>query len=105
LDKELHAVDSKFKKNLQDNIKRLRQVKKFLSNPKHPYCHFSTGNLETLEKSGIDMRQAFMKFYEDHYSANRIKLVVLGREPLNVLEEWVSDLFASVKNKNLPQNR
>src|ERR1700734_457975 len=49
LDRELHAVDSEFKKNLQDDVRRLRQVKKSLSNPKHPYCHFSTGNLETLK--------------------------------------------------------
>jgi insulysin len=46
-----------------------------------------------------------MNFHEMHYSANRMKLVVLGREPLDVLEEWVADLFAGVRNKDLPQNR
>jgi insulysin len=80
-----------------------------LSNPKHPYCHFSTGNLETLkilpEAKGIDVRQAFMQFHEKYYSANRMKLVVLGRESLDTLQEWVADLFAGVKNKNLPENR
>ena len=109
LARELCAVDSENKKNLQDDSWRLEQLNKSLSNPKHPYCHFSTGNLETLkyvpEQKGINVRQAFIKFHEDHYSANRMKLVVLGREPLDVLEEWVSDLFAGVKNKNLPQNR
>lgn len=46
-----------------------------------------------------------MEFHEKHYSANRMKLVVLGREPLDTLEAWVADLFAGVRNKNLPQNR
>jgi insulysin len=109
LDRELRAVDSENKKNLQNDSRRLGQLDKSLSNPKHPYSYFSTGNLETLkfvpEQRGIDIRQAFMKFYEDHYSANRMKLTVLGREPLDVLEAWVSDLFASVKDKSLPQNR
>jgi insulysin len=109
LDRELHAVDSENKKNLQNDQWRLHQLDKSLSNPKHPYCQFSTGNLETLkilpEAKGIDVRQAFLQFHEKHYSANRMKLVVLGRESLDTLQEWVADLFAGVKNKNLPENR
>jgi len=46
-----------------------------------------------------------MDFYEKHYSANRMKLVILGREPLDVLEDWAADLFAGVRNKSLQQNR
>lgn len=34
-----------------------------------------------------------------------MKLVVLGRESLDVLEGWAADLFAGVRNKDLPQNR
>lgn len=34
-----------------------------------------------------------------------MKLVVLGRESLDELETWVGDLFAGVRNKDLPQNR
>ncbi|KAI0419931.1 peptidase M16 inactive domain-containing protein [Xylaria grammica] len=109
LDRELRAVDSENKKNLQSDQWRLHQLEKSQSNPKHPYCHFSTGNLEVLktipEAQDIDVRQKFIDFYEKHYSANRMKLCVLGREPLDVLEAYVADLFSSVPNKNLPQNR
>jgi insulysin len=109
LDRELRAVDSENKKNLQSDVWRLSQLGKSLSNPKHPYHHFSTGNLQTLrdepEKCGIEVRQKFIEFYERHYSANRMKLVVLGREHLDELESWVSELFSEVKNKNLPENR
>lgn len=34
-----------------------------------------------------------------------MKLVVLGREGLDNLESWVSELFSEVKNKDLPRNR
>lgn len=109
LDRELRAVDSENKKNLQSDQWRLHQLEKSLSNPKHPYCHFSTGNLEVLktepEARGVDVREKFMEFHDKHYSANRMKLVVLGKEPLDTLEAWVSDLFAGVRNKNLQQNR
>ncbi|RDW92852.1 a-pheromone processing metallopeptidase Ste23 [Aspergillus mulundensis] len=109
LDREMRAVDSENKKNLQSDLWRLMQLNKSLSNPDHPYNHFSTGNLQTLkeepQKRGVEIRNEFMKFYEKHYSANRMKLVVLGRESLDELEKWVSELFAGVSNKDLPQNR
>lgn len=109
LDRELLAVDSENKKNLQNDQWRLHQLDKSLSNPKHPYCHFSTGNLETLksrpEARGVDIRKEFMDFHDKHYSANIMKLVVLGREPLDTLERWVAELFAGIENKNLPKKR
>jgi len=109
LDRELKAVDSENKKNLQSDNWRLSQLNKSLSNPKHPYHHFSTGNLETLRdaprKRGVDIRKEFMDFHDKHYSANRMKLVVLGKESLDELESWVAELFADVKNKDLPPNR
>jgi insulysin len=109
LDRELRAVDSENKKNLQSDGWRLSQLAKSLSNPHHPYHHFSTGNLQTLrdepEKRGVKIRDEFIRFYERHYSANRMKLVVLGRESLDELESWVVELFSEVKNQNLSQNR
>ena len=109
LDRELKAVDSENKKNLQSDNWRLSQLNKSLSNPKHPYHHFSTGNLQTLRdeprKRGVEIREEFINFHDQHYSANRMKLVVLGRESLDELEELVANLFAGVRNKDLPQNR
>lgn len=102
-------MDSENKKNLQNDTWRLHQLGKSLSNPKHPYCHFSTGNLETLKeeptKKGINVRDEFLKFHDKFYSSNVMKLVVLGREDLDTLEKWVVELFEGVKNKDLPDPR
>ncbi|KAH0420297.1 peptidase M16 inactive domain-containing protein [Colletotrichum camelliae] len=109
LDRELLAIDSEHKMNIRSDEWRLKQLKKSLSNPKHPFSYFDTGNLEVLkahpEAKGIDVRAKVMEFHEKHYSANRMKLVVLGREPLHVLEDWVGELFAGVPNKDLVPNR
>jgi insulysin len=109
VDRELHVVDSENRKNLQDDAWRMRQLEKSLSNPNHPYCHFSTGNFEVLktqpESRGIDVLDRLMEFYAKHYSANRLKLVIMGREPLGVLENWARDFFSAVPDKNLAQNR
>lgn len=109
MDRELRAVDSENKKNLQSDAWRMIQLNKSLSSPAHPYHHFSTGNLQTLkvepEKQGVDVRSEFIRFYETHYSANRMKLVVLGQDSLEDMEQWVISLFSDVNNKDLPPNR
>lgn len=51
------------------------------------------------------MRKEFISFHDKHYSANRIKLVVLGKDSLDDLQSWVGELFAGVHNKDLPQQR
>ena len=102
-------MDSENKKNLQSDNWRLHQLNKTLSNPEHPFCHFSTGSYVTLHDEpiarGVKIREEFIKFYQSHYSANRMKLVVLGRESLDELESWVEELFLPVVNKNLPRCR
>ncbi|KAK7206436.1 a-pheromone processing metallopeptidase Ste23 [Myxozyma melibiosi] len=103
-DREIRAVDSENKKNLQSDMWRLHQLDKALANPDHPFSNFSTGNLDTLEvwptAKGIDVRDELLKFHAKYYSANVMKLVVLGREPLDVLEQWTIEKFSPVKNNN-----
>jgi insulysin len=102
-------VDSENKKNLQIDTWRLHQLNKALANPAHPYNKFSTGSWTTLHDEpiarGVQIRDKFMAFHAQHYSANRMKLVVLGRESLDTLEDWVEDIFSKVPNKDLPRAR
>lgn len=109
VDREIKAVDSENKKNLQSDTWRLHQLNKALSNPDHPYCHFSTGSWKTLHddpiERGVKIRDEFMNFHSKHYSANQMKLVVLGREDLDILEQWVEEIFSQVQNKDLPRKR
>ncbi|KAF2279892.1 LuxS/MPP-like metallohydrolase [Westerdykella ornata] len=109
VDREIKAVDSENKKNLQNDTWRLHQLSKALSNPDHPYNHFSTGSWKTLHDDpiarGVKIRDEFIKFHSTHYSANRMKLVVLGREDLDTLEQWVDEIFSQVPNKDLPKRR
>eukprot|EP00455_Lapot_gusevi_P042256 TRINITY_DN4989_c0_g1_i5.p1 TRINITY_DN4989_c0_g1~~TRINITY_DN4989_c0_g1_i5.p1 ORF type:complete len:788 (-),score=334.16 TRINITY_DN4989_c0_g1_i5:122-2455(-) len=51
---------------------------------------------------GIDVRAELLKFHATYYSANRMSLVVLGREPLDVLQRWAVEKFSSVRNLDLP---
>ena len=102
-EREIRAVDSEHKKNLQSDLWRSFQLDKTLSNPSHPYSKFGTGNLATLwekpREMGLDIRDELLKFHERYYSANMMKLVVLGRESTAKLTEWVAEKFSNVPNK------
>lgn len=103
-DKEINAVDSENKKNLQNDLWRMYQLDKSFTSPMHPYHKFSTGNLKTLgetpKNQGLDIRDELLKFYNKSYSANIMKLCVLGREDLDTMSEWVYELFKDVRNNN-----
>ena len=44
------------------------------------------------------MREDLLAFYKKHYSANLMALVVLGKEPLPTLKQWVTEIFSPVPN-------
>ncbi|CAG8459644.1 11740_t:CDS:10 [Diversispora eburnea] len=98
-DREIKAVDSENKKNLQDDGRRINQIlKSVLSNPHHPYSRFASGNLLSLGNNaieqGIDVRDELLKWYDKYYSANCMKLCVLGCESLDQLTQWVVEKFS-----------
>jgi insulysin len=66
------------------------QLEKTLSSASHPYCQFGTGNLETLleapKRAGQDIRQELLKFHDSYYSANIMKLCILGKGKVYLLD-------------------
>ena len=102
-EREIRAVDSEHKKNLQSDLWRSFQLEKSLCRASHAYSKFGTGNLETLwnkpRDMGLDIRAELLKFHEKYYSANMMKLVVLGRESPEQLTKWVAEKFSRVPNK------
>lgn len=51
--------------------------------------------------NGTNTRQHLMDFYKGCYSANIMKLSVIGRESLDTLEQWVCSLFSDVPNSEI----
>lgn len=99
--REKHAVHSEYKSKLKnDTWNRLRAYKNVI-NPQHPFAQFAIGTLETLsDRDDSKIRDELIAFYQQHYSANLMKLVVLGKEPLPQLKQWVTEKFSAVKNSN-----
>ena len=106
VDRELNAVNSENQKNLNTDSWRIGQLYKIRTNQQHPIAKFGTGSLETLSKipkqKGLDTRAELLKFYNTYYSANQMTLAVNGREDLDTLQNWVTELFSDVPNQDRP---
>ncbi|MDR3624009.1 MAG: insulinase family protein [Chlamydiales bacterium] len=95
--RESHAIDQEYAKNLQNDNWRLYHVRKALENPLHPDSDFSIGNLNTISKISPDVVR---QWYEDHYSANLMHLVIYSTLPMDKLKELVVTDFSPIKNKH-----
>ncbi|KAJ3143098.1 Insulinase (Peptidase M16) [Physocladia obscura] len=119
-DREMKAVDSEHKKNLQSDAWRIYQLQKDLMDPSHPFCKFGTGNLHTLgvipREHGLDVRETLLKFHDGFYSVTKISLTFLNtnnfltlplgkfneNESISQLSEWVVEQTSAIKNKDIP---
>ena len=102
VDREVNAVHSEYQSKLRDPARLSFEATKQGLNPNHPFSQFGAGNLSTLQKPGL--LDALKRFYENEYSANRMALVVLGEEPLDRLEQIVTERFTEIPNRNLPSS-
>ena len=97
LGRERAVVDAEFEmRNQRDSVRRWAALTSNF-NPEHPSAGFFTGTAETLQG---DLRPELIDFYIRRYSASLMNLVVLGREPLDELEDLVVSIFSDVRDTN-----
>lgn len=105
VEREKNAVEAEFQMGLKSDPRRGLDVFQTVMNPAHPYSQFTVGSLETLnDRPGSSIRDELISFYKANYSANIMRLVVLGSESLDELEAIVVPLFSAVPNTNREQD-
>lgn len=102
VDREKNAVHSEYQMQLRDDGWRTYMTQKRALNPAHPGSRFTIGSLETLaDEDGRSVREDLLEFYADHYTAERMALVLLGREEVDTLAAWAEDLFSAVPSREV----
>lgn len=95
--RERQVVHSEYLSGIKSDGRRIFSASKQAINPEHPYAKFAVGSLETLaDRPSSPVREDLLAFYRDHYSAGLMALVVLGKEPPELLRKWVSSRFSRV---------
>jgi len=98
IQRERHAIDQEYAKNLESDNWRLLFVRKSLENSQHPDSRFNIGSLETISKISPE---TLRKWYESHYSANLMHLVIFSNLPIDTLKDIVVKDFNAVPNRHL----
>ncbi len=97
---ERAVVHAEYEMRTQRDAVRRWSAMRQTYNPNHPASRFASGTKETLAG---DVRDELIQFFEEKYSANLMNLVVLGREPLDELENWVEEIFSDIRNSEYPE--
>ncbi|MDO8862565.1 insulinase family protein [Haliea sp. E1-2-M8] len=101
VEREMNAVEAEFQMGLRSDPRRGLDVLQTVMNPEHPFSQFTVGSLETLaDRPEARIRDDLLRFYEQHYSANKMRLVVFGAESLDELEAMVVPRFAPVPDRD-----
>ena len=102
VERERNAVESEYRLKIKDDGRRQWDVLQEQVDPNHPMAKFTVGNLETLaDLQDRPIRAELLTFYRQYYSANLMKLVVLGAESLDELEALVTPRFSPIANNNV----
>lgn len=97
VDREINAVHAEYTAKLKDDSRRIFSAEKQAMNPNHPYASFSTGNLDTLsDRPDSRIRDELIAFYDQHYSADRMTLVIAGNYSLEQLSAWATAQFSDI---------
>ena len=102
VDRERNAVESEYRLKLKDDGRRGQDVLQEQVNPQHPLSKFTVGNLDTLaDFEDRPLRDELLAIYKKYYSANIMKLVVLGSDSLDELQAMVEPRFQPVVNNHV----
>jgi len=101
-ERELKSIESEF--SLRQNVDdcRLLEIWRHSSRQDSPFGKFTCGNETSLkhnpEHAGVDVHEELRKFYDKFYVAPNMRLVVIGYDNLDNLEDMVCRLFADVRS-------
>ncbi len=94
VEREMQAVDSEHKKNIQSDYRRHYQLLRSEAIKESHFHCFTTGDINTLNKPEI--REELLKYHSKYYSSNRKALVVLSNLSIEELKKAVVEMFSSI---------
>lgn len=99
ISKELEAIESEYRKNLNNNAFRAIHLGNILANPGHPQSRVFQGNKETL--SNVP-RNVVIAFFNKHYVASKMKLAVISPLSAEQLQPLIQEKFTELSPNPAP---
>jgi insulysin len=93
--RELNAVDSEHRKNINSDYWRKFQLMLYLTDPESVTNTFITGSLNTLSKP--DIREKMIDFYKTYYTTDNISICIGSSKKPDELFNIIDKTFGSIK--------
>lgn len=93
--RELNAVDSEHRKNINSDHWRRFQLMLYLTDPESVTNTFITGSLNTLNKP--DIREKMIEFYKKFYTTDNISICIGSSKKPDELFNLIDKTFGSIK--------
>lgn len=61
--------------------------------------------MHALVWQGVDIRAQLLRFHKELYSANLMRLCIIGRDSLDVMEGWVRRMFSGIQDLDVSPDR
>ena len=94
VEREIKAVDNEFSNALNQDRRRLNQLKNSEIKERSPFNHFCAGNLKTL--SLPDIRDRLLVYYKKYYSSDIMSLCIYNNKSLEEQLKMVENLFSLI---------
>lgn len=99
--KEINAVNSEWLLNRQSDAFIQQRASAATGNPLHPRTKLGVGNKATLSSLEDELLIKLNDFYKKNYSANLMKLVLVGKQSPKELKKLAKKYFSKIKNNNI----
>ncbi|WDE13438.1 insulinase family protein [Thalassomonas haliotis] len=100
--KELNAIENEWQLASQGTSFAIYRANALTASPNHPMRKMGLGNLSTLQdKENSNLQAELTAFYQIYYSANIMKLALVGKQSLPELKALASKYFSKIPNKGL----
>lgn len=97
---EIKILDEEFSLVRNKTVWRYRQPLTAITAPDHPFRQFAPGSRESLgHLSPEQLHTEAVSFIQRHYSPERMRLVVVGQQPLDELEQMAREAFSHLPKK------
>ena len=98
ISRELNAVDSEHKKNINSDMWRKHQFILDLIDKSSSLNNFGTGSLHTLKKK--DIREKLIEFYNKYYTSNNISICIASSKSFSELKQIIDKSFGLIPKNN-----
>ena len=101
VEKEISAVNSEWLLLRQSDQFVVNRASVNTTNPNHPKSQLGVGNNETLSRDKEILLSSLREFYNEYYSANLMKLVLVGNQSQRELKSYAKKYFGNIKNNKI----